>query len=1157
MKKNTECSDRHYYTLSKILTIMKLTTILLILNLLNVFADGYSQDVKISINRENAPIKEIISEIESKSDYRFLYQENFNSLNAVVNVRIQDKPVEQLLNEIFANTNAGYKILENNLIVIAPIEYLFQPKKITGVVSDASNGEPMPGVNIYLQGTTIGVLTDVDGKYTIEVQNNTGYLVFSFVGYNTETVAFEGKTIIDVKMTADIKTLEEVVVVGYGSQKRVNLTGAVGTVSSEDITSRVAPNTTTLLQGRVAGLQIVQNSAQPGDESNSIRIRGQGTFSSAGSNPLILIDGIEGDLNLLNPNMIEDISVLKDASSASIYGSRAANGVILVTTKNGKAGRLNVEYSYNYAYQNPSIKIDRVTNAVEYMELLNKAIDYSGRQTIWRYTDEQIEMYRQGALTNPKQYPSCDWTSILIRKAPVQQHFLSLNGGKEGTTFNAGMGYMDQTGLLLGTDYKRYDAQINFKTNLGSRITFGSNISLARGKRHDTALTTGNSGPQLIDSNASEDQMLSAYAAPPTTTPTLPDGSGRFTGYAFPNKGGNKNPIAIATDGGGKEFINNYILFSPYVNIQIVKGLSAEVKGSVNFKEEMAKALVVSSLGYEFHPDPVTGEFKQVSVWNGGANHLAQRNIRENQYTLYSTLKYTTTLAKDHNINILLGYDQESYRYDRLDAYRTKLPSKELWELAAGPSASQTAGSNAYEWALQSFFGRLNYDYKSKYLVEVSFRDDASSRFPKENRWAFFPSASAGWRVSEEMFFKNLSWIDNLKLRASWGQLGNQNIGNYPYQDILHMSTGPDNESLDYNFGGVLAQGISYRALNTPDIKWETTTVTDIGFDFGFFGSRLYGSVDWYKKTTKDILRSLQVPDFIGMDAPTINDGVMENNGWEFLIGHENRIGNDFHYNIRANLETYKNKLVKFGAREISGVNLREEGLPWNTYYVLVQDGIYQNQAEINNGPTPSYSGSILPKPGDLKFKDISGPNGIPDGKIDLTYDRKPIEGVFPKFNYGFNLSMDYKSFDLTVFVQGVYGRKTYVTGWGVSPFNQASAPPTWWRDKAWDGEGTSNTIPHIYVDSGYTPNSQNSTFWLGNSSYVRLKNVQLGYSLPGKWAKKIKIQNLRLFVSGDNLLTFTDFFQGLDPERTSSGSARAAIYPQAAIYTFGVKVTL
>lgn len=1028
-----------------------------------------------------------------------------------------------------------------------------QAQPISGRVS-AEDGVGMPGVNIVVEGTITGTSTDVNGDYRIDAPGGDAVLVFSFIGYRTEKIAVGGRQKIDVTLTPDVQSLEEVVVVGYGAQKKVTMTAAVSTISSEDVVSRQAPNTISLLQGRTPGLQIVQNSGLPGSEDNQIRIRGQGTFSSAGSNPLVLIDGVEGKLELLNPNMIEDISVLKDAASAAIYGSRAANGVILVTTKKGKEGRLNVDYNYNYSLQNPSVRVDRVTNSVEYMELMNKAIDFSKLQEQWRYSPEQIEMYRQGAITNPKQYPSSDWTDALMRKGPIHKHFLSVNGGKDGTTFNVGFGLLDETGTLLATDYKRYDGQVNFKTSVGNRVTLGSNISLAKGKRHDTAITSGNTGPQLIDFNTSEDQMLSAYAAPPTATPLLPDGSGRFTAYAFQNKGGNKNPIAIATDGGGKEFVNTYLLFSPYMHVKILEGLSADVKGSMRFEEMMGKALVVSSTGYEFFPD-ANGVHAFGATWNGGATSLAQRNTRENQYTVFGTLNYTKTVSGVHNISGLLGYQQESYRFDQLDAYRTRLPSKELWELATGPAASQTTGSNAYEWALQSVFGRLNYDYKDKYLLEASFRYDASSRFPPSNRWALFPSVSAGWRIAEEAFLANVRGIDELKLRVSWGRLGNQNIGNYPYQEILQISTGPDSEVLDYSFNGILTQGISKRALNNANIKWETTTVTDVGMDFSFFNAKLSGSVDWYEKTTRDILRQLQIPAHTGLEAPFVNDGVMQNRGWEFILGHKNRIGG-FTYSVNANLETYKNKLVRFGAREISGVNLRQEGLPYNSYYVLIQDGVYQNADEVKNGPVAGYMSGV-PQPGDLRFKDISGPDGVPDGVVNMAYDRAVVKGVFPKFNYGMNVSAAYKGFDVSIFLQGVSGRKTYVTGWGVSPFNQGSAPATWWRDNAWDGEGTSNSIPHVYVDNNYAANPQNNSFWLGNSSYLRFKNVQVGYTLPSALSRKFLVQHLRFYASADNLVTFTNFFQGIDPERTASASARAAIYPQSRIYSFGFRATL
>jgi len=993
----------------------------------------------------------------------------------------------------------------------------------------AENGDAIPGVNIIVEGTSNGTTTDANGTYALAVNDDNAVLVFSFIGYTTERIAVQGRTTIDVNLLPDIRTLSEVVVVGYGTQKKTSLTSAVSTIAPEDVISRQAPNTISLLQGRTPGLQIVQNSANPGDENNQIRIRGQGTFSSAGSTPLILIDGVEGKLELLNPNMIDEISVLKDAASAAIYGSRAANGVILVTTKKGKEGRLNVEYSYNFSTQNPSVKIDRITDPVEYMTLVNKAIDYTNMNAAWRYTDDELSMYAADTI------PTADWTDFLIREAPIHKHFLNLNGGKGGTTFNAGLGVLNETGLLIGTDFSRYDAQINFRSNLGGRVTFGNNISLAKSKRHDTAFDRSVPS-QLLSANGSEDQMLSAYAAPPLSMPVLPDGSGRFTGLVLPNKGGNKNPIAVAANG-GKEWVTTYLLFSPYVNVKILEGLSAEVKGALRFEEEMGKSLLAVTDTYEyFAPHNRSGS-------TTSSNALYQRNTRENHYTLFGTLNYGKTFATSHTVNALLGYQQESYRNDQLEGYRKDLPSNQLWEIDAGPPALQVNGGSAYEWAIQSIFGRVNYDFKGKYLFEASFRDDASSRFPEGNQWALFPSVSAGWRIAEESFMSSIPWVDDLKLRVSWGRLGNQNIGNYPYQSSL--------DAVTYNFNGTLVQGITLRDMINANIRWETTEVTDLGLDFGLFNAKLFGSVDWYKKTTSDILRDLQLPEHVGLEEPVINDGVLENTGWEFILGYRNKIG-DVGFSITGNLETYQNKLIKFGAREISGVNLREEGLPYNQYYLLVNDGVYQTQQEIDDGPTPAYSGSTAPKPGTLKFKDISGPEGVPDGVIDLTYDRVPVDGVFPKFNYGASLNVNYKSFDLSVFVQGVHGRRTYVTGWGVAPFQQAAAPPVWWRN-AWTAEGTSNSIPHIFMD-GYAPNNPVSTFWLGNSAYLRIKNIQLGYTLPVNWANKVFMQSFRVYASADNLYTKTKFFQGLDPERTASGNARAAIYPQATMYSFGVR---
>jgi TonB-linked SusC/RagA family outer membrane protein len=1050
-------------------------------------------------------------------------------------------------------TGVFFRVVVSCLFVLGLSMHASAQLFITGRVTDVTN-DPLPGVNIIIKGTGQGVVSDSDGSFTINVPNEQSVLVFSYIGFNTREIQVGSQRNLLVELTEDAFLIDEVVVVGYGIQRRVNLTGSVGTVNSQELVARVAPNTSSLLQGRVPGLQITQNSSMPGNEGVEMRIRGMGSYGSTNS-PLVLIDGVEADLNKVNPNMIESVSVLKDAASAAIYGARAANGVILVTTKTGNEGNLRVEYAFNYSQQRPTTPMKRITNSVEYMELINKAIDFSNHQTGWRYEDWQIEMYRNGQdpthpSYNPKQYPNSNWLDYLLRNGTIQQHFVNIRGGRSGTVFNAGLGYMDQEGLLIATGYRRYDFQLNMKSSLSSRVTFGTNINMNYGRRTDTAFNDTDMG----NMNASRDQLRSAYAGSPLTSPTLPDGSGRWSANGWDGTGGNKNPIAQAYDGGGQLIDENYILASSYLNVEIIKGLNAEIKGGVRFNESQGKIFNATWDNYRFLPD-VDGNYQHMP--STSAQSMRQRNDRTKFYTLYGTLTYTKRFLESHNLNVMAGYSMELYQTERLEGYRTGYEMTDKWYLSAGPSDGQTNTSSVGEWALMSYFGRLNYDYQGKYLLEYNMRYDGSSRLHPEGRWGLFPSIAGAWRITEEDFF-DVSILNNLKLRGSWGILGNYGSGNYQYQAML--SGAGTGLTSTYNIGGKTVPFYYASRMMNDKIKWETTTTSNVGLDFDLFDSKIYGSVDYFVKNTKDIIRSLQVPNFVGISGPNVNQGEMKNTGWEFVLGHNNRIG-DFFYNIKFNLDAYKNTLVSFGEREISGVNLREEGLPYNTYYVLLQNGVYQNQAEIDNEVGPngqpvvrSYAGGITIKPGDIRYMDVSGPKGVPDGVID-SYDRTPVPGVFPKFSYGFNISAGYKDFDLNMFFQGVQGRKVYVNSWGISPFNQASPPPVFWRD-AWDGEGTSNFIPHIYVD-GYGPMQAGySSFFLRDASYLRMKNIQIGYTLPKAYSSKVFIQNLRVYVSGDNLLTFTKFFDGqIDPERTGQGLGDA-LYPQAKIFTVGLNVT-
>lgn len=1021
---------------------------------------------------------------------------------------------------------------------------------ITGKVSESSTGESLPGVNVFVKGTLQGVVSDVNGNYSINAPNEESVLMFSFVGFITQEIMVGSQQTINVSLEDDSKQIEEVVVVGYGTQRKANLTGSVATVNAQELTSRTAPNTVSLLQGRVAGLQVIQNSAMPGMEQVELRIRGLGSYGST-NNPLILIDGIEADLSKVNPNMIESVTVLKDASSSAIYGARAANGVILVTTKSGKEGKLRVEYTYHYSQQRPSTPMERITNSVEFMEMTNKAIDFSAQQTGWYYTKDQIDRYRNGqAAGDFKQYPNCDWLDYLLRNGYIKEHFLNVYGGKDGTTINAGLGYLDQQGLLLATAYRRYDFQLNLKTKLSSKVTFGSNINMNYGKRWDTTFDNVDAG-KFDNLDASRDQLRSAYAGSPLMTPQLPDGSGRYSANGFASKGGNKNPIAQANEGGGMKQDINYILASSYINWEIIPGLNAEVKGGVRFEEKMVKATNSPWELYSFLPND-KGEYLWSTAQGGGFIELRQRNSRTKFYTLYGTLNYQKTFLDVHHFNVLAGYSMELYQNEWMEGYRRDYSDPNImWYLKAGPSDGQTNLSDVGEWALMSYFGRMGYDYQNKYILEFNMRFDGSSRLHPSTRWGFFPSISAGWRISEEDFF-NVDFVNSLKLRGSWGVGGNYGSDNYQYQALLASDASGIEDA--YSIGGKRVPFYYANKMINDKIKWETTTTSNIGLDFAIWGSRIFGEVDYFYKYTKDIIRDLQVPKIVGVSGPKVNHGEMKNTGWEFLLGHNNRVG-DVRYGIKINLDTYTNTLVKYGNQEIGSQTIKREGLPYDSYYLLQMEGIYQNDQEIldHNVKTP-YAGSAKIRPGDIKYKDVSGPNDDPDGQVDVTYDRVVMSGAFPKFSYGINLNAEYKGFDLSVFFQGVQGKKLYIAGFGMTPFNQAAPPFAFWRN-AWDGEGTSNTLPHIFI-SGYAPIAEGtSSFFLHNASYLRMKNIQIGYNVPLRYTQLVYMQGLRVYVSGDNLLTFTKYFDGqLDPERT--GRTGDSVYPQARILSFGLKVT-
>jgi TonB-linked SusC/RagA family outer membrane protein len=1018
---------------------------------------------------------------------------------------------------------------KNNLKIALSEKAVIKPAQtviVSGIVQDA-NGLPLPGVTIKVKGTNKGVLTGNNGSYRIEAVDEQAVLVFSFIGYIVQEVPVAGKTQVNVVLIEESSKLNEVVVVGYGTQKKANLTGAVATVGGDELNKRPVVSAAAMLEGTMPGVQINQGSGEPGNEGVSIRIRGNGTFSSAGSDPLVLIDGVPGNFSDVNPTDIDNVSVLKDAASASIYGSRAANGVVLVTTKQGKAGKMSVQYDGNLGLYKPTKMFKLITNSAQYMELYNEARLNSGLNDVNSlYPQDQIDLYRNS--TDRLKYPNTDWLGLIFKTAPTQNHNLTFNGGNDKTTYNVSLGYVDQNGIIKGFNYKRYTGRVNLTSKINDHIKFGTNILLKGG--------TTESIP-----GGSKDLFLSAMSQAPTYGPFLPDGSGRYTYKAYDFEYNNKNAVAVLD----KKFTHNTndyaVNAQGWIEVQFTKDLSWYTKGAVNINMDKYKDFKSTIDEYYYR----SGQF-------GTSLDLGKGLTDQDEQTVYTNLYSYLNYAHDfngHNIKAQGGYSIEQSKYSYLQGYRKNFADESLQELNAGGADLQNSNGTSNQWAIMSYFGRLNYDYKGRYLLEGNLRYDGSSKFYGKNKWGVFPSFSAGWRATEEQFVKdlNLNWLNNFKLRGSWGKLGNQKVAVggyeklYPYQALLDLT---GNYSFD---NSTLSTGVAQTSLNNPDIKWETTTMTDIGADITLF-KNFNVTFDWYKKRTTDILRQSQVTAIVGLSAPFINDGTVENTGVELGLNYNNVIKsgalNGLSYNFGVNLDRFKNKLVKYGQQDIYDYTTNLEGQPIGNFYMLDVIGIFQSAQEVANSPKQFNDNTL---PGDLKYKDVNG-----DGKIDAN-DRTLISGAYPKLNYSFNMGANFKGFDFSARFQGVYGVKSYVSGWGVTPFVQGSPPTTDWLDR-WTPDNPSTTMPRIYWGwSAPQKFSRASSYFLQDASYLRLKNVVLGYTLPTKVTKGIGLERVRLYFSGDNLFTSTKF-KGLDPERYGNGDL--VQYPQNKIYSFGLNVT-
>ena len=819
---------------------------------------------------------------------------------------------------------------------------------VNGLITDSS-GEPLIGVSIQVKGTTHGTISDLDGKFMLLAKTG-DILRISYVGYTPQEIKLTGNQQLRIIMEEDTKRLEEVVVVGYGTQKKVNLTGSVSSITADELANKPVMSTAQALAGLAPGLSVLQTSGRPGTGA-TVKIRGTGTFSNAGTDPLVLIDGLSGSIDDVDPNDIQSISFLKDAASASIYGNRAANGVILIETKKGVQGKTTISYSNSFGWQRPT-ELPDFLPSWEYAEYYNMAMHNMGRQDA--YLPEQIQKFRDGS--DPDNYPNVNHLKWLLESGSgfQHQHNISIQGGNATTSYNLSVGYRNQEGMTARTSNERMTALFSMKSEIAKGLTLNLNINAYNNKYN-----APNGEPQSIDG-------MIGY-----TVRQGPIYAGKKTDGSFGYQD-NYSPEAWLASESFIQNINRNISASGQLKWDTpVEGLSLLGKAGVNYSTKYDKA---------YRADTYFDETKTVgpatlNVWTAN-----------NTYTTFEALATYEKQIKNHSFKLLAGTSVEQSANRGLEGYRNTFPNNYLYELGSGDKSTATNNSSLEEYALLSFFGRINYSFKDRYLLEANLRYDGSSRFADGHRWGLFPSVSAGWRVSEEDFWKNsgLSNVfDNLKLRASYGVLGNQNIGVYPYQQTYNLGH-------DYPFGNpaALQSGAYMSVYNNPEITWEKTAITDIGLDFSLFNGAFSGTVDYFYKYTSDILAPVEVSSIMGRSVGQSNVGAVSNKGIEVNLTYNGRIGNSFRFSIAPNFTWVKNaveKLANGATEEIN--NNRIVGQPIGIIYGYETDGLFVDQAEIDAAPEQLVGKSSL-KPGYVKYKDISGPDGVPDGKVDAQYDR-------------------------------------------------------------------------------------------------------------------------------------------------------------------------
>lgn len=1115
--KNNTLSGRYCFKnprFKQIFRIMRISTFLLMVCVFCSYAgNAHSQNAKVSIHMNNVKLDKILNEIENQTDYLFIYN-NQVDINKITSVKVKNEAVAQVLDRILSGTGINYELEGTHIILtteaIKDLHAQQQAKTVTGTVTDVS-GEPIIGANIRIKGTTTGTITDIDGNFSIEAEPQS-VIEVSYIGYLTQETVINNQKSIRFLLKEDTKTLDEVVVIGYGVQKKADLTGSVANINTEKLNTQSNANIGQALQGKIAGVDIVSQGGAPGSGTR-IMVRGIGTLNNA--SPLYIVDGMYmNSIDHINPNDIASIDVLKDASSAAIYGSRAANGVIIVTTKEGSntEGKPIIDLSVNLGISTASKFLDML-DAKGWAEVITIARQAIGKPALDMATD----------LANK---PDNDWQDIMFRPALMQNYNLAVKGGGKYSTYYTGLGYFNQDGIVKGTNYQRYNIQ---SKNDYKRGIFSAGTNLIISFSHDKPLHQELRGG-----------MIGTILQSVPTLEKYDDTREGGYGGTYGDVVNIPHPLAIIDDNIMDRYNENVKIFANlYAQIELFKGLKYKLNLTPDFSFERYKNYLNK---YDF------------GLATNSITQLTERQRRRRNILVENLLTFDRTFG-EHKISALAGYTYQDSRFRHIQAYGEGLPQG-LEEIDAATTNRSNEG-NSWRSVLTSILGRVFYSYQNKYLFTATIRRDGSSKFGKNNRYGYFPSFSLGWNVAEEKFMENVHWLDQLKLRGGYGVLGNQEIDNYQYSSTI--TTG-----INYPDGnGGLLQGAFPKNFANPDIKWEETAMTNVGIDFMAFNNRLSLTADYYVKNTKDILLTVPIPiSSGGANDPIRNAGKIRNNGFEFNLGWMDQPNPDISYGINLIGSFNKNKVIAMGSESgsIKGGSTNQNittsetkaGYPIGGYWLISTAGYFNSQEEVDAYAKDGKKIQPAAEPGDIKFVDANNDGVINDD--DRVFQGSP----FPDFTFALNGNMRYKNFDLSIGLQGVLGNKIYnATRQTLEDVTKGSNFLASCLDY-WTPENKNASHPRLTWDDPNRNTRAESDRYLENGSYLRLRSVQLGYTFPQTWFKGA-IQHARVYINAENLFTITSY-SGYSPDVNADNANYRVfdnfIYPTNRTFMLGLNVT-